>query len=222
MARVKHREVSSVVMAALAVVLMATSAAAGLGGAPGGNGQKLFEFGLLGSGPVTVNCNPQYGVCSASLTAQVSGNVIGKQATFSEAMTWDSTSDINSNTQGCSIAAGSGSIVTKRGDQIDFTFNGLLCEPSPGGCPSNLNATYIVSGGTGRFATSVGSGNFTQNNLFISGNAPADSNAGSPAVGNGLTAIVRFDGLLTKGRAVPTSTPTSTSTPLPAGSGSIN
>jgi hypothetical protein len=192
-------------MAALAVLLMATSAAAGLGGAPGGNGQKLFEFGLLGSGPLTSSCNPQLGTCNASLTALVNGNAIGRHATFTETMTWDSTADINSNTQGCSIAAGSGSVVTQRGDQINFTFNGLLCEPSPGGCPSNLNATYIVSGGTGRFATSVGSGNFTQNNLSVNN--------------NGLKAIVRFDGLLTKGRAVPT--PTSTSTP-PADSGSFN
>ncbi|HUY18644.1 MAG TPA: hypothetical protein VMV15_05410 [Candidatus Binataceae bacterium] len=178
---------------------MATSAYAGLGGVPGGNGRPLFEFGLLGSGALTSSCDSQAGTCSSSLEALVNGNVIRKGATFTDSMTWSLSSEIASAGQSCFVATGTGSIVTRRGDQINYLFNGLLCGNSETFIPSSLNATYVVSGGTGRFANSVGSGNFTQNNFMV-GSVPVDHQKPGATVTNGPAGIVRFDGLLTARR----------------------
>jgi hypothetical protein len=202
MPRVKQALIFFAVASAGLALLMATSAFAGLGGAPGGNGQRLFEFGLLGSGALTSSCDSEAGTCSSSLEALVNGNVIRKGATFTDNMTWSLSSEIASAGQSCFVATGTGSIVTKRGDQIDFLFNGLLCGNNETFMPSSLNATYVVTGGTGRFTNSVGSGNFTQNN-FIVGVANMDQQKPNATVNSGPAGIVRFDGLLTAKRFSP-------------------
>jgi len=175
-------------------ILIASSAIAGIGGAPGGNGRPLFEFGLLGSGPLTNPCTPEWGNCT--LSAGINGNVIGTPSTFTDTMTWDLNSGITSAGNTCFVASGNGSIVAKKGDEIDFIFNGLLCGDADIFSPSTLNATYIVTGGTGRFQNAVGSGNFTQNNIDIGTEAKSHLAAGGTGV-TGPAAIVRFDGLLT-------------------------
>jgi hypothetical protein len=186
---------STIASIALAL-LAATTASAGIGGAPGGNGQPLFEFGLLGSGALTNICDPESGTCSSSLEAIVNGSVVGSHATFTETMTWSLESEIISAGESCFVAAGTGMIVTKQSDQIDVLFNGLLCGDTETFTPSSLNATYIVTGGTGRFAISVGSGNFTQSNFVIGDFAKLHPKPGA-VVTSGPAGIVRFDGLLT-------------------------
>jgi hypothetical protein len=183
MPRHKQAAVFSALLLAVLVLLAATPASAGLRGSLGANGQPLFEFGLLGSGGLTNKCDPELGTCSSGLDAMVNGNVIGKNATFTETMSWSLQSEIISAGQSCFVATGTGMIVTKLGDQISFLFNGMLCGNTETFTPSSLSATYIVTGGTGRFAISVGSGNFTQSNFTIADSGPA--------------AIVRFDGALT-------------------------
>ncbi len=176
-------------------VLTASPCSAGIGGAPGGNGRPLFEFGLLGSGPLTNPCSPEWGSCT--LSAGVNGNVIGTPSTFTDTMGWDLNTGITSAGNTCFVASGNGSIVARKGDEIDFIFNGLLCGDSDTFSPSTLNATYIVTGGTGRFDGAVGSGNFTQNNLDL---GPPDAQGRLTRGGAGVTgpaAIVRFDGVLT-------------------------
>ena len=175
---------------------VAPPAQAGLRGIKAPNGQTLFEFGLLGSGALNNPCTPEFGTCT--LTAGVNGNVIGPGSTLSETITWSNESAIVSAGATCYSATGTGTIVTKVKDEIDFTFNGLLCGNGESFAPSALNATYIVTGGTGRFATSVGSGNFTQNNLDVSNGATGHPKGS--VVGSNSAAIVRFDGTLTKGR----------------------
>jgi hypothetical protein len=197
MPRHKQAAVFSALVLAVLMLLAAMPASAGLGGSLGGNGQPLFEFGLLGSGALTNTCDPEWGTCSSGLDALVSGNVIGKIATFTETMSWSLQSEIISAGQSCFVATGTGTIVTKLGDQISFLFNGLLCGNTETFTPSSLSATYIVTGGTGRFAISVGSGNFTQSNFIIeSGGATRASKMPSTAT-SGPAAIVRFDGVLT-------------------------
>ena len=196
MPRVKQTAILSAIASAGLILLTMTSALAGIGGPPGGNGQPLFEFGLLGSGALTNKCDPEWGTCSSDLNALINGNVIGKNATFTDDMSWSLESEIISAGQSCFVAAGTGSIVTKLGDEIDFLFNGLLCGNTDSFTPSSLNATYVVTGGTGRFAISVGSGNFTQSNFIIGDFAKGHKKTGAPVV-NGPAGIVRFDGVLT-------------------------
>ncbi len=196
MPRVKQAAIFSAIVSAGLMLLTVTSAIAGIGGAPGGNGQPLFEFGLLGSGALTNKCDPEWGTCSSSLNALINGNVIGNNATFTDSMSWSLESEIISAGQSCFVAAGTGMIVTKLGDQIDFIFNGLLCGNTDTFTPSSLNATYVVTGGTGRFAISVGSGNFTQSNFIIGDFAKAHEKTGTTGI-TGPAGIVRFDGVLT-------------------------
>ncbi|SRR5579875_21149 len=197
-ARVRLAFVASVLALGLFCLLIAPVAHAGLGGIKAPNGQKLFEFGLLGSGPLTNPCTPDWGTCT--LNAGVNGNVINAGSSLNETMAWSNDSAITSAGETCYTAAGNGTIVAKKGDQIDFIFNGLLCGDSDTFIPSSLNATYIVTGGTGRFATAVGSGNFTQNNFNVNNDLTGHPKAGAVVVG--AAAIVRFDGTLTKGPAV--------------------
>jgi hypothetical protein len=178
------------------MLLMTSAAAAGIGGAPGGNGQRLFEFGLLGSGALTKSCDAESGSCSSTLDALINGNVIGRRATFTDSMTWSLDSEIISGDQSCFVAAGDGTIVTRRKGQINFLFHGLLCGNSETFMPSSLNAAYIVTGGTERFANSVGSGNFTQSNFIINDGNVQDSAMRSTVI-SGPAGIVRFDGTLT-------------------------
>ncbi len=181
------------------MALMTTAPAqAGLGGAKAANGQALFEFGMLGSGALTNPCTPAFATCA--LNATVNGNVINTPSSFSDTMAWSNDSAIISAGETCYTAAGNGTIITKKGDQITFIFNGLLCGDSDTFTPSSLNATYIVTGGTGRFASSSGSGNFTQNNIVVGGDATSNPKG---AVIGGSAAIVRFDGLLTMSPASP-------------------
>lgn len=196
MSRVRQTVIFSAI-ASIALALLTTKAAiAGIGGAPGGNGRPLFEFGLFGSGALTNTCDPESGTCSLSLDGIVNGNLIGKNSTFTETMTWSLESEIISAGESCFVAAGNGTIVTRKRDQIAFRFNGLLCGDTESLMPSSINATYIVTGGTGRFAISVGSGNFTQNNFILAGDTQVHPKPGV-IVPSRPAGIVRFDGLLT-------------------------
>jgi hypothetical protein len=155
----------------------------------------LFGFGLLGSGALSNNCDPEAGTCSSNLNGLVNGNVIGNHAAFTDSMTWSLASEIIGGGESCFAAAGSGTIVTRKSGQINFLFQGLLCGNTETFTPSSLNATYIVTGGSGRFALSAGSGNFTQDNFIIGDQAKGHPQTGA-TVTSGPAAIVRFDGLL--------------------------
>lgn len=123
--------------------------------------------------------------------------MIGSPSTLTDTMTWDVDSGITSAGNTCFFAAGNGSIVAAKGDEIDFLFNGLLCGNADTFSPSTLNATYIVSGGTGRFANAVGSGNFDQHNVQPGNNDAKAHLTGGAQGPTGPLAIVRFDGVLT-------------------------
>jgi hypothetical protein len=192
------RPIVAPALLSLAISLAVTaSAEAGLGGAKAANGQPLFEFGMLGSGALTNPCTPSFSSCT--LNATIKGNAISTPSTFTDTMTFSPDAGITSAGETCYVAAGNGTIVAKQGDQFTFTFNGLLCGDSSTFVPSSLNATYIVTGGTGRFANSSGQGNFTQNNIVIGSETAGPAKAGQTL--SGSAAIVRFDGVLTMTQA---------------------
>jgi hypothetical protein len=185
----------------------------GVGEAKSG-GLALFGFGLLGSGPLSTNCDSETSICSSSLNAIVNGNAIGNGAVFTDSMTWSLDSAIIGAGQACYAAAGTGTIVAKGRGQINFSFSGLLCGNSETFVPSSLNGTYIVTGGTRHFANAAGSGNFTQNNFIVVGDAKTHPQGGA-TVSSGPAAIVRFDGLLTPRQPGATPTRTATISPTP-------
>jgi hypothetical protein len=148
--------------AGLAMLLAAQAAHAQAVGPSPVAGQTLFLFSFIGSGPSTVTCDEETGDCTSTFSGIANGSAIGLKATVSSSFTWNvEEGGIVSNDQICYLAAGTGTVVTKKKGQLTFSQVGLLCGPLDGFTPADFNGAFVVTGGTGRFAKSVGGGGAT-------------------------------------------------------------
>lgn len=125
-------------------------------------GQTLFLFSFIGSGPSTVMCD-ESGNCTSNFTGTANGSAVGRNATVASSFSWSQEGGIISSGTICYVAAGAGTVTTKgKGKpQLNFSQVGLLCGPLDGFTPASFNGSFTVTGGTGKFAASVGGGGAT-------------------------------------------------------------
>jgi hypothetical protein len=122
-----------------------------------------------------------------SATGTIKGNEIGV-ATITDSGYAGTFLGITGNgSDGCVLGGGVITITSKDGSTLNLVRSGIDCDISgPGIAGGNTgNHTYMITGGTGRFAGAMGGGNytFTLNNgvlvIHIDGNiqAPGDSDS---------------------------------------------
>jgi hypothetical protein len=171
---------------ALGVMLGAAAARAQAVGPSPVPGQTLFLFSFIGSGPSTVICD-ESGFCTSTFTGIANGSAIGSKAAVSSSFSWNTESGgIVSAANICYVATGTGTMTTRRRGQLNFAQTGLLCGPLNGFSPADFNGTFLITGGTGKFAASIGGGN-----------AAASSDSG------GFVLLFGEGALTWKGRAPP-------------------
>jgi len=126
----------------------------------------LKPFSAIGSGaPTADDCSgSSTGQCSVTFGGTLEGSQIGNASvTGTLSVNHSAAAEIcldnpNCNDQ-CFPASGTGVITTKDGSTITFGQDGLLCPVPPdstGG--ENFNGSFIVTGGTKKFASEIGSG----------------------------------------------------------------
>ncbi len=124
-------------------------------------GQTLFLFSFIGSGPSTVMCDDS-GNCTSSFTGTANGSAVGLNGKVASSFTWNNENGgIISANNICYLAAGTGTVTTQNKGKLNFAQVGLLCGPLDGFSPAGFNGTFTVTGGTGKFAASVGGGGAT-------------------------------------------------------------
>ncbi len=156
-----QRAISVLAAAALAVLLGSAAARAQAVGPSPVPGQTLFLFSFIGSGPSTVMCD-ELGNCTSTFDGIANGSAIGLKAAVSSSFSWNTDSGgIVSAGNICFVAAGTGTVTTKRKGQLNFAQVGLLCGPLEGFSPADFNGSFLVTGGTGKFAASIGGGGAT-------------------------------------------------------------
>ncbi|MBF6569519.1 MAG: hypothetical protein IVW54_11675 [Candidatus Binataceae bacterium] len=141
-------------------------------------GQTLFLFSFIGSGPSTFSCN-EGGNCTSSFEGIANGVATGRNAQVSSNFSWNFYNLIIAGNQICFPVDGTGTVTTKHKGQLDFFQVGLLCGPAGDGfspAPAAFNGSFLITGGTGRFAESVGGGSATASSnpngfvqLFVEG-----------------------------------------------------
>jgi hypothetical protein len=180
------RAISVLAATALGIVLgSATTNAQAVGPSPI-PGQTLFLFSFIGSGPSTAMCDDS-GNCTSTFTGVANGSAIGLKAAVSSSFSWNNeTGGIISAGNICFVAAGTGTVTTKTKGKLNFAQVGLLCGPLDGFTPADFNGTFLVTGGTGKFAASIGGGGAT---------ASSDS--------NGFVLLFGEGSLTWKGKAPP-------------------
>jgi hypothetical protein len=152
----------SVIAATAFSVLLVSAAARGQAVGPSPiAGQTLFLFSFIGSGPSTVMCDDG-GNCTSTFNGIANGSAVGLKAAVSSSFSWNIQSGgILSAGNICYLAAGSGTVTTKTKGQLNFAQAGLLCGPQEGFSPADFNGSFLVTGGTGKFAASIGGGGAT-------------------------------------------------------------
>jgi hypothetical protein len=142
--------------------------------------ESLANGGCLNN-PITATCT----TCSAlTLTGTVNATGLGN-STLNICYTLDSSSSL-----GLCLAngLGIGTLTAANGSGLNLTFSGSLCvnDENPATPPVTLfltsNLTYLVEGGTGKFATATGTGNMAVSSIFV-------NPTGSPISGTGEIAI---------------------------------
>jgi len=125
----------------------------------------LKPFSAIGSGaPTADDCSgSSTGQCSVTFSGTVKGSQIGKATvTGTLSVNHSAAAGIcldNPCNDLCFPASGTGVITTKGGSTITFGQDGLLCAVPPdstGG--ENFNGSFLVTGGTKKFASEIGSG----------------------------------------------------------------
>ncbi|MGH7905922.1 MAG: hypothetical protein ACREP6_04780 [Candidatus Binataceae bacterium] len=202
---IRRAAVCSLIAAAI-LTFIAPAAIAGYGilGPKTQSGQRLWVWVAIGSGPSSSACDFTTGVCTATFTGQINGNGIGLNATVTSTLQWNLGAAFD-NQLGtlCYIANGGGTItaaltrnarrrIQRRPELLDILQNqislievGTLCGNSSTFSPAVFDGAYYVSGGTGKFTGSVGSGTAT---------ASSDQNG---------FVIFRVDGTLTAKGPIP-------------------
>lgn len=128
----------------------------------------VLDWRVLGSGNVGGSCKALL-VADCMLTSSGSSSespaVLGTHigdGSYSlsvEAGTPSLTNTTAGTTPGfCFAASGTGTVTAANGDVINFNTVGLLCEEAARGSALQYNGTYRITGGTGRFADTVGGG----------------------------------------------------------------
>ncbi len=126
----------------------------------------LKPFSAIGSGaPTADDCSgSSAGQCSVTFSGTVKGSQIGTASiTGTLSVNHSSAGEIcldspDCNNQ-CFPASGTGVITTKNGSTITLGQDGLLCPVPPdssGG--ENFSGSFLVTGGTKKFASAIGSG----------------------------------------------------------------
>jgi hypothetical protein len=131
--------------------------------------------------PLTASCGSS---CSAlTLTGTVNATSLGK-STLNICYTLETTSSL-----GTCLAngLGIGTLTAANGDAVNLSFAGSLCindeiTTTPMTLFLSSNLTYLVEGGTGKFATETGAGNMAVSTIFV-------NPSGSPIPGTGQIAI---------------------------------
>lgn len=153
--------ISVLAAAALGVLIGSAAAQAQAVGPSPIPGQTLFLFSFIGSGPSTVACD-EGGNCTSTFTGIANGSAIGRKAAVSSSFSWSTANGgIVSAGNICYLAAGTGTMTTRRKGQLDFAQVGLLCGPIDGFSPAEFNGNFIITGGTRKFAASIGGGSAT-------------------------------------------------------------
>jgi len=154
------KNIASILVAASALLLYTGGAQAQAIGPSPIKGQTLFLFSFIGSGPSTAICDGS-GNCTSSFTGTANGSAVGLNAAVASSFSWNQNSGLISNNGICYVAAGTGTVTTKTKGQLTFSQVGLLCGPINGFSPASFNGAFSVTGGTGKFAASVGGGGAT-------------------------------------------------------------
>jgi len=126
----------------------------------------LKPFSAIGSGaPTADDCSGSInGQCSVTFGGTVKGSQIGTASiTATLSVNHSTTGEICLDNPGCTdqcfAASGTGTITTKNGSTITLGQDGLLCPVPPdstGG--ENFSGSFMVTGGTKKFASAIGSG----------------------------------------------------------------
>jgi len=119
------------------------------------------DLHVIGSGSVETNCLL---TLTENCTVTATGNMTGtgvNPGTFALRIDTGSPHTLNGNAGGqgfCLPATGSGQVVETAGDTLTFNAVGSICEEGAPGSNYDYQATFRITGGTGRFATSTGTG----------------------------------------------------------------
>lgn len=123
------------------------------------------------------NCTPASNCVQVQISGPVNATGLGK-SNLSACITVDNTA-VSPNLNECFDGAGIGTITSANGpNSITLAMGGLLCAadefplPTPTSALFVLTSTYAVEGGTGSFATGVGSGNVSLSALIATITTP--------------------------------------------------
>ena len=127
----------------------------------------MLDWRVLGSGGVGGSCalSP---VLVSSCTADSGGSAVGTHvgnSTWTLSLTTGSLIGSNFSGGNCFVANGTGDVTAANGDVIGYRTVGTLCEETGAGSPYHYNATYRITGGSGRFSSAVGGGNVASTNV---------------------------------------------------------
>jgi len=142
--------------------------------------QTFADLKAAGSGTVETNCVSSLSSgCTITGTGQVTGTPILASGIILRVDT-GGPSSLNGNVRGsqgiCVPASGAGSISETGGDTLEFNAVGTICEEGGPSSPYLYGGSYRITGGTGRFASAVGTGNVSAaytREVFITGGSGA-------------------------------------------------
>lgn len=134
------------------------------------------DLNATGSGTFDTNCiHTLLPGCTTTAHGDMTGTPIVSG-------TWDLRLDTGGPAVGgdgvCLAAAGHGVLTETGADTIEFAHVGIVCEESELSSPYHYTASFQVTGGTGRFANAIGSGDlaatFTRVGTFTRGSGSAE------------------------------------------------
>jgi hypothetical protein len=119
------------------------------------------DLHIIGSGSVETNCLLTLTEsCSVSASGSMSGTGVNP-GTYTIRIDTGSPHTLNGNPGGqgfCLPAVAIGQVVEAAGDTLQFNAVGSICEEGAAGSSYDYHATFRITGGTGRFLTSKGTG----------------------------------------------------------------
>jgi len=142
---------------------------------------ESLASGACANNPIAISACSSVSCDALTMTGTVNGTSVGK-STLNICFTL-----FSSSTGAClGNGLGKGTLTATNGDAVDLSFTGNLCINDENLSTVTLfltsNLTYLVEGGTGKFATETGTGNMAVSSIFV-------NPTGSPIPGTGEIAI---------------------------------